>query len=795
MKRTLTATVAVALVCLAGLGAAEERRIPVAGELTVQKRTTAEVTFELPAIPPGQQVRLSLDVRVNYPYWCANNPAMVAAVNSQPIVGADLLSKPLEYHCRNGRDACWATLRGTSWLLFSWPDFDLAKVKAFESPYAITEVDPFHFVWDITPYARAGRNTLAVTHNEIIAEDHYLVLRNVGVEVGVPVPSRSGLTPAPAPTGPLPTFVPRGRQRVPMQVQLSSGGALRLRVGSRVLDLTSRTSEPEGKWRETARGAWTSLARGQPGEAKWHGTGYRVTRSVMVLDDHVRIADTFTNTSSQLVGVMYENGLVLPTQPLEVKLGGRPPYATYQSEGGGTNPTAMARWHDLTVGLVADDDIFRAHARAFAFPASIGLADHELGLEVGQSHTVQWSVYPAPRGDYWDFINAVRRNWGANFTIPGLHVFVEWSSGKQEDGYYRDWVTSRRVAMVTPFDAMFDTGKAAMGTAIPLAKSFGERTAAWIGQLHRAAPRVKALFYMNCSLCTEPGAAEKYADSRLLDANGHQLTVAAGGPAGVTMAPVFISTLDNSYGQAMMGVCRWILDDLKADGLYHDVFNSYGYGVRAYQAPWDGCTVAIDSATHAVTGKCSSVALLQRAWHVALVRYLRQHGKTIIANCPVETRTDLDLHIPVFVETGFSFSGMIDTQLGAPWGYGNYPQRDPGRDAYYNTAYNLRRILDYGGVLALPTWPDEPKGLTFLHLLYPITPLEIRQGMVIGQERIIASRSGRYGWPEGSAAAVYVFDGDGRLVTSPAVRPVRERGRLLYEVRMPSDHFVILVRK
>ena len=77
------------------------------------------------------------------------------------------------------------------------------------------------------------------------------------------------------------------------------------------------------KWRETVPGVWTSLSRGKPGEAKWRGTGYRVTRKVVVCDDHVGIADTFTNTTSQLVGVMHENGLVLPDQPLEVKQGGR----------------------------------------------------------------------------------------------------------------------------------------------------------------------------------------------------------------------------------------------------------------------------------------------------------------------------------------------------------------------------------------------------------------------------------------------------------------------------------------
>jgi hypothetical protein len=245
----------------------------------------------------------------------------------------------------------------------------------------------------------------------------------------------------------------------------------------------------------------------------------------------------------------------------------------------------------------------------------------------------------------------------------------------------------------------------------------------------------------------------------------------------------------------MMAVAQWIVNDLEADGLYHDVFCSAGYGARAYNAPWDGCTVAIDPKTHAVIGKVSSIALLQQPWHVALVRYLRERGKMMTANGAVETRTLLDLHIPVFVETGFSFSSLLDTHLGSPWGYGNYPARDPARGLYYNTAYNLRRILDYGGVLALPGWSEEPKGTTFLHLMYPITPIELRQGIVLGEERIITNRSGRYGWPDGSAAEVCVFDGDGQPVARPLVKEVLDGDRRLTEVRMPSDHFAILVRK
>ena len=50
-------------------------------------------------------------------------------------------------------------------------------------------------------------------------------------------------------------------------------------------------------------------------------------------------------------------------------------------------------------------------------------------------------------------------------------------------------------------------------------------------------------------------------------------------------------------------------------------------------------------------------------------------------------------------------------------------------------------------------------------------------------------------WPDGAAADFYVFDAGGIFVPAPQIREVIVRGQRRYEVRMPSDHFAILVRK
>ena len=79
--------------------------------------------------------------------------------------------------------------------------------------------------------------------------------------------------------------------------------------------------------------------------------------------------------------------------------------------------------------------------------------------------------------------------------------------------------------------------------------------------------------------------------------------------------------------------------------------------------------------------------------------------------------------------------------------------------------------------------------------MFPITPEQIGPGYVLGKERIHTAVSGRFGFPDGAAAEVYVVDANGARVASGMVTEVTEQGKRLYEIRMPSDHFAILVRK
>ena len=99
------------------------------------------------------------------------------------------------------------------------------------------------------------------------------------------------------------------------------------------------------------------------------------------------------------------------------------------------NPSVHAQTTDGGVGMLPLDDAFELHAYAtqaaiaippgwpnscaVTSPPSLSLRDQYLALPAGSSHVMEWAIYPSSTGDYYHFINAVRRDIGADqVSIP-----------------------------------------------------------------------------------------------------------------------------------------------------------------------------------------------------------------------------------------------------------------------------------------------------------------------------------------------------------------------------------------
>jgi len=315
------------------------------------------------------------------------------------------------------------------------------------------------------------------------------------------------------------------------------------------------------------------------------------------------------------------------------------------------------------------------------------------------------------------------------------------------------------------------------GTALSQCHGWCEQAAGAVRVLKEAAPEVEAFVYTHQNLCTEPGHEQKYQDSRAVDLMGNRVkTVYVPSPS------LFLPTLGDSYGKALMGVQRDIVERLDANVYIDEITANNVPAFGVYEDVWDGCTVAIDPVSHAVTGKCSSAILLMQPWRSALMEYLKANGKTVIANGPHYTRTMLGWPVQHFVESGPGDTIAIGAHLSHPLCLTHYS--GPPTLARYHAA---RKLLDRAGILFVPFAADAP--------VFPITPIELRAGVVIGEERILTNRSGRFGWGDDSSADEHVFDDQGQRVADPEARQVRRGGMVMTELRLPADHMAILVRR
>jgi len=302
--------------------------------------------------------------------------------------------------------------------------------------------------------------------------------------------------------------------------------------------------------------------------------------------------------------------------------------------------------------------------------------------------------------------------------------------------------------------------------------------------MEEGAPEVQPVCYFHSFCCSEPDGETKYADSRMINGAGEHI----GYPYRYRL-PLYVPTSENSYGEALWGFVDTILDEIGAAGIYWDEM-SHSVLWFAEDMPWDGCSVTINRTSHEVVGKTTSIPLASQSLRLAIARHVREQGKFLMGNTQPATRTMHDEQIVRFVETG-SYSAMTNTHLECPLGLGNHHLDDTPAEV----AEIIRNILAYGGTWYGHHYLYDPPAWDFGSVMFPITPVEIRAGMVIGAERIHTARSGRFGFADGATANVYVVGGDGLRVADPDVTEVIEDGTHLYEIRMPGDQFAIVVRK
>ncbi len=742
----------------AGIAVLDVQGADVFKELRLNRDEKQTTTFAVSAVPEGKEALLSLDARLDTEKVAGFTHALRLVLNGTPITGNRLTNKPQRAKARGGD--VYSMAAGERFATYYSPDFT--------SP----DNDPHYGLADnykagtfelrVTDLLKAGENVLVIENAAsvsvaMIAANARILFRNP------PPPPAEKLGP---PTGPLEHIEPLAKQETSFSEKELPDSRLEIAVGGEAFVVETDFSTPSGEW--------------------VHGScaNFRHERKVIPLPDAIVVQDTLTNLTAENLPVMHRHHAAFGDKLKGLWLAGLAIAATSGSASNASNPTTYAASESCGLGFVALDDIFHVHVTNYAAAGNMGIADHNLVIKPNASCTVEWAVIPTDKPDYWRFINAARRLVGANFTIPGSFAFLRagpltkaWTDAQTADFLrFKDAYYACATIDYPQYNGMYPHGTAFQEIAHDEARD--------AFTLRRSlAPGVKCLFYFHCYIDVLEDGPQLYADSLLLSSDGQQADY------GEKAYRLYIPLENNSYGPRISRNVDIILGEMGADGVYWDEHEYSRYGYH-YGQPWDGCSADIDPQKMTISRLKSSVTLLTEQWRLALAKRILEKG-VLVGNGPPFTRAMAALRFPCFVETG-SITNCAQAHLYSPIALGDHLTERSETDAYGV----MLAALDYGCVYhwyndmtVIPTHPH------LTRYMYPITPVELHAGYVIGTERIVTKISGLFGWSDASEHEVHVFDDSGREVEGFKAPLATEGGKTYTELRLAEGWSAAIIRE
>lgn len=732
-------------------------QIAVLDQVTLERKGHQTVTFQVPELPAGRDAVLVLRARLESPVNAGYTQALGLSLNAAAVGGSRLLQRPVRAKTRGG--VVTSLVQSDKYVVFYGPDF----TKPDDDPnYGLQGgIKTCDFQWRVTDLLKVGSNTLEFEHAGFDGVLAKLVVAQGRIEFREPVQKTAAQ--AAAASGPLPVIEPRPVTPTDYQVDSATVGQLRVRIAGEEFLVTSQFSTPQPAW--------------VTGSNRY----FRHERRLERRPEAIVVYDTFTNLTDEKLALMQRHEAVTSGGFAHVWLAGLERQDQTGSQSDPSNPTSFAATTKGGLGLLPLSDAFRIHIDNSSQKGKIAIADRQCVLRPGASYTAEWAIVPVEEPDYWRILNATRRLLDANFTTPGGFAFFRPElNDKWNDEQTRQFLECKDVLYACATLPYWGKDPC-QGTVFQRMERDNFRKA--FERRRQLAPAVKNLIYFHCFLDVSDEGPKQFADSRILLANGQQADY------GEATWRLFVPTESNSYGPAITKNIDLMLGEIGADGIFWDE-HEYSRFLYHYGDSWDGISGDIDATKMTVSRLKSSVTLLTEPWRLALARRILAHGP-LIGNGPPITRAMAALKFPCFVETG-SISNCTQAHLHSPIALGDHLTEQSELDAYRT----MLDALDYGCVYH---WYNDlsviPTYKTLTSYMFPMTPLELHEGYLIGQERIITRRSGRYGWGDASQHELHVFDQDGREVPNFSAPHVEENGKSYTELRMPENWSAAIVRR
>lgn len=748
-------------------------------------------SWEIPPLSGKGRVVFAFECRLKFDRLGGWNPCWQLMVNGKkaaPMATRSIsrvLNKPLQLqHIDFGPHNL---IRGGRFFALFSPDFESAK-----SRFKPKCEEAYRFVIDITDLLfKDGKNNITLRFGSEL-DDFYISqkqgfppefrFRNLQIrqddtasEIPVSAKREDNLF--------------RFRDIKPAEYQLrNSDGALEIAWNDHTHFITSKFSVPGGKWAKL--------------EGHFLKTPvYEVSRKIIKRTGRIDIFDTFKNTSDELIGIRLRYDMPEKEFP-QIYLGGDPdPWK--KSSTGGENPTVFfsAPDKDYALGIIAQDDVFQVQNYKYVQKNRAGFGSDHFALSPGETRTVEWSIYLMDSSNYFDFVNAVRKDWNSNFRIDGgFHLSLAITLNTWNRESFRKFHTNaglmtgynsfgppvwrsmggkwRNLQTVLQGPGMFDEKLRAIDAS-------GKRVIAgtaeyrdFVKKTLRAAkfyaPELKRLMYVHNQWSVAVDEEEaKYADCKLTDKNGKQLSL--------SLYRFYVPTENNYFGKKNFDYLVKLFENFDLDGIYHDEFSHTAS--RITYSMWDGVSVELDD-QHRVKCKIGYVPLLKLGLSLKVMDYvINQKGKAFVANGSPSCRSARKFKFPRFEET-YSQDAIYNSHLYTPIQLGDQcvfatTPEDNAADIR-NAIRNGALYYHYNNQAACPTITAN---------MYPFTPVAIYAGTLIGEERILSIQSGEFFRPgDDSLAVLHLFNERGAAVQDENGKFFSDGKNMVFSIKLKKDH-------
>ena len=626
----------------------------------------------------------------------------------------------------------------------------------------------------ITPDIKAGRVELIFKISELPPGQYEAnaILKAGGAvsaleKTPLPIPLPDPVVPAPAAksVGPLPPALGSAKY----SAEVSPRGGFTLAVNGEKFTVDSLYSYPGGGENplsvSDAPGAkkeesWTvdlKKVADDRYEVKGAGKFYSIDRTVQLQPGRILVRDTFTNRTSEDVGIIMKTVLPAPGEKFpNCFLAGQKEWGKRDTN---HNPTIFVGKDGLGLGVLLLDDVSVSQSFVARDKAGMEISNNMFGLAGGKSCTVEWAVYPMESGDYFDFANLLRRELGVvGNTMEGGFSFNEQPQLSKRRAIIpakqAEILNLKYATIPCMFNILDDAGLEVDGFDLFNYPKEMAAVAETMRLTKEKYPGVKVMFHIAHSLYTT-NKPERFADSKLINKKAF-----ASAPDGQVVWSndfaymqnyfskerleegyrwfIFYPTLENSYGKEMLRTVDVMMDQMGATGVFCDGLMDQYQGKFTYDR-WDGHTVEIDPQTKLITAKLASVNLLAQGAYIEYCKRIAAKGGSVISDRGPGTLTFLkNAPVAFYLIESCQIAGQVHL-TSTPVALGcSFPK------VQREVSQMVVTQLKTGCLYAHYYGPIEDKNI--ITYMYPITVENIHSGWVEGRERTVTATSGVYGW-------------------------------------------------